>query len=476
MLEEARYQKLIKRIKDLTRKYGISEDISYSLQEKDNIYQCVIRYQKNERWNQLWSSTGLKVEKGNLRNAKKTAEEIANLFKQTVRENNIERKKQNIDIIDFQSIVELNTTNYNTNKTTKADWDFYEYMEFWLYKVIKKSVDLDTFNGYERNVTRRMKDYFIMDEHKKAVKEITADDLEDFYDYLRDNNLKNSTIDHYNDNISSAFKYLLRKKVVRYNPTDLIEPITVEVVEVNTYNKKEISELFEILKGDPIELATYIDAYYGLRRSEIIGLREQVFDFENDNFIINHVAIQNDGKNNKEKVYFKDKTKSKKGYRSFPLFPGIKRMILKKLERIEECKKIFGNSYNHKYDGYIFVHDNGDIIQPNYFTKRFDKIIKRNGLKKITPHGLRHSIATLLHLEGVDIRDLQDWLGHQNISSTNRYTRSDYKKQVATANVVAKIFGDFNIDMESKKTKRFIVKKKNIHTPHMNIPSNLGGL
>ena len=49
-------------------------------------------------------------------------------------------------------------------------------------------------------------------------------------------------------------------------------------------------------------------------------------------------------------------------------------------------------------------------------------------MKKITPHGLRHSIATLLHLEGVDIRDLQDWLGHQNISSNNRYTRSDYKK------------------------------------------------
>ena len=67
------------------------------------------------------------------------------------------------------------------------------------------------------------------------------------------------------------------------------------------------------------------------------------------------------------------------------------------------------------------------------------------------PNGLRHSIATLLYLGGVDIRNLQDWLGNQNISFTNRYTRSDYKKQVATANVVAKIFGDFNIDMESKK-------------------------
>ena len=374
MLEEARYQKLIKRIKDLNEKYKISEDITYSLQEKDNVYQCVIRYQKNGRWDQLWASTGLKVEKGNLRNAKKSAEEIANVFREEVAQNNDKRKKQNVNIIDFQSIVELNTTNYNTNKTTKADWDFYEYMEFWLYKVIRKSVEQDTFNGYERNVTKRLKDYFTMDEHRKKVKEITADDLENFYDYLRDNNLKNASVDHYNDNISSAFKYLLRKKEIRYNPTDLIEPISQEIVEVNTYNKAEIMTLFEILKGDSIELATYIDAYYGLRRSEIIGLREQVFDFEDNNFIINHVAIQNDGKKNKEKIYFKDKTKSKKGYRSFPLLPEIKKMIIEKLERIEECKKIFGDTYNHKYDGYIFVHDNGDIMQPNYYTKRFSKI------------------------------------------------------------------------------------------------------
>lgn len=463
MLEEARNQKLIKRINGLLEKYKISEDITYSIQEKDNVYQCVIRYQKDRKWDQFWFSTGFRVEKGNLRNAKKTTEEIADIFKQTVKEKKSEKSEQNLNIIDFQSLAELNTTNYNPNRTTKADWDFYEYMEYWLYKIIKKSVAKDTFNGYQRNVIGWMKKYFTVKEHKKPVKEITADDLDDFYDYLRDNNLKNASIDHYNDNISSAFKFLLRKKLVRYNPTELINPIVVEVVEVSTYTKSEIVKLFEVLKGDIIELPTLIDGYYGLRRSEIIGLRKEVFDFENDNFIINHVAIQNDGKDNTEKVYFQDRTKSKKGYRNLPLFPEVKDAISKKLERIEENKKIFGNAYNHEYDDYICVRDNGDLIQPNYFTKRFAKIIKQNDLKKITPHGLRHSIATLLHLEGVDIRDLQDWLGHQNISSTNRYTRSDYKKQVSTGKTVTKIFENTNNNETKKIGKRFIVKKKNIH-------------
>lgn len=65
-------------------------------------------------------------------------------------------------------------------------------------------------------------------------------------------------------------------------------------------------------------------------------------------------------------------------------------------------------------------------------------------MKKITPHGLRHSNATLLHMEGVDIRDLQDWLGHQSVASTNRYTRSDYQRQLETGRTIEKIFG--NID------------------------------
>lgn len=357
--------------------------------------------------------------------------------------------------MDLQSYAQLNTTNLNPNKITKADWDFYDYMEYWLTKIIKHTVEPDTYKGYKGQVTGRLKNYFTKKTNRKLVKEITAEDLDDFYDHLREEGLVNATIDHYNDNISSAFKHLIKKKIVRFNPTDYVNPLTVDVKEVSTYNKTEIMNLLSLLKGDPIELPTLFDSFYGLRRSEIIGLRVEVFDFENNSFIINHVCIQNDGKDNKEKVYFKDKTKSKKGYRIFPLFPEVKKAVLEKLEQIEKNKKLFGKKYNHKYDGYLCVHDNGNIMQPNYFTKRFKKIVKRNNLRPITPHGLRHSIATLLHLNGTDIRDIQDWLGHENITSTNRYTRSDYKKQVATGKVVEKIF-----EKDSSPKKRYVVKKK----------------
>lgn len=81
----------------------------------------------------------------------------------------------------------------------------------------------------------------------------------------------------------------------------------------------------------------------------------------------------------------------------------VKEIILKKIARIEECKKFYGNIYNHQYDGYLFAHDNGNLVSPNYFTKRFHKLVKRYQLRLITPHGLRHSITTLLHLGGLTL-------------------------------------------------------------------------
>lgn len=466
MIEKARNQKIEQRVKKLLQQCNVSTETTYTIQEKNNTYQCVIKYQSDGKWKNFWVGTGYKVEHGNLRNAKKVGKEINDIFIDIVEKNKKNQIESINNIVDFQTLVEQNTTNFNPNKTTKADWDFYEYMEYWLYNIIKPTIEPITFSGYKRQVTVRLKEYFTIPKNRKKVKEITADDLDEFYAYLRKKyNHKEATIDHYNDNISSAFEILLKKKVVRYNPTKLVNPIVIDVKEVPTYTKGDIKLLFDTLKGNKIELFAIFDAYYGLRRSEIVGLRDIVFDFENDTFIINHVCIQNDGKNNKEKFYFKDKTKSKKGYRIFPLFPFVKKKVLEQLDKIEQNKKIFGNTYNHKYDGYLFVHENGDMMQPNYFTDRFDKIITRNHLKKITPHGLRHSIATLLHMAGVDIRDLQDWLGHQNITSTNRYTRSDFKKQVSTGKVVLEIFEDTTVNEkdENDKPKRFIVKKKKVH-------------
>lgn len=69
--------------------------------------------------------------------------------------------------------------------------------------------------------------------------------------------------------------------------------------------------------------------------------------------------------------------------------------------------KLCGNSYSKKYLDYIYVDELGNRIKPEYITQTYNKVLKRNNLKLIRFHDLRHSCATLLYNNGVELKDIQ---------------------------------------------------------------------
>lgn len=72
----------------------------------------------------------------------------------------------------------------------------------------------------------------------------------------------------------------------------------------------------------------------------------------------------------------------------------------------------------------------------NFSTSRkFSKFLKDNNLKKIRLHDLRHSVASLL-IKGASTREVQDWLGHANVSTTEIYTHLDSTDKEHTANII----------------------------------------
>ena len=72
------------------------------------------------------------------------------------------------------------------------------------------------------------------------------------------------------------------------------------------------------------------------------------------------------------------------------------------------------------------VDELGGLINPDYVTDMFGKIIKRNDLKRIRFHDLRHSCASLLLALGYSMKDIQEWLGHSNYQTTaNLYSHID---------------------------------------------------
>lgn len=298
---------------------------------------------------------------------------------------------------------------------------FADYMVDWL-GVIKNSVEEVTYAGYETCIKRRIAPYF----KKRGItlSGLTALDIEGFYEYcLNKLSLKGSTVQHFHANIHKALKYAVRHDLIDSNPMDKVERPKSLPYTGSFYSIVEVEALFQAAKGDPVEFPILMAAFYGLRRSEIMGLRWQAIDFESNTITIDHTVVQFRA-GGETKIVSKERTKNKSSCRSMPLVPQYRELLLLMKERQESCRELCGNCYTQT--DYIYVNDLGVPYTPNFVTQHFKIVLQKNGLREIRFHDLRHTCASLLLKNGVSMKEIQEWLGHSNFSTTaNIYAHLD---------------------------------------------------
>ena len=106
------------------------------------------------------------------------------------------------------------------------------------------------------------------------------------------------------------------------------------------------------------------------------------------------------------------------------------------------------NAYNKEFLDYVCVDDMGNLLRPDYLSQHLQTVLKRNNLKHIRYHDLRHSCASLLLANGVSLKEIQDWLGHSDFSTTaNIYSHLEYGVKLKS---VGKISETLNIKREKK--------------------------
>lgn len=273
-----------------------------------------------------------------------------------------------------------------------------------------------------------MKSYF---GNKLKLKDVTYKHIEDYYTYLRtERKNKNVTIKHHAVILSPALRMAYRDDLIPKNPYEFVSKLKREKSKRNHYNVDELEELFKHTDKTKIGLAVRVAAFYGFRRSEVLGLKWNAIDLSQKTITIQHKVIVD-----KKIVYAKDKLKTKASNRTLPLFPEIERLLLNRKAEIEHNKYLFGKSYNHQFEDYVFVDDDGKLIYPDYISKTFAKIIKKNKMKYITYHDLRHSCASLLAANNVSMKHIQEWLGHANFNTT-----ADTKNRRAYQSIVRRNF------------------------------------
>ena len=211
------------------------------------------------------------------------------------------------------------------------------------------------------------------------------------------NFIKNYLLTKFNKGFSSqtvnlylnAIKYFYRDVLKNYDKIDIKfakRSLRLPVV----LSREEINKMINILSNFKHKLLISLSYGSGLRVSEAINLKIKDIDFDE---LTIHIK---GGKGNKDRI---------------TMFPES---IRSGLREIAAAKR--GSDY-------LFISERGGKLAERTAQKIFENSLKKAGIKKdATFHSLRHSFATHLLENGVDVRYVQELLGHRNIRTTQIYT------------------------------------------------------
>ena len=310
-----------------------------------------------------------------------------------------------------------------------SDMLFADYLLEWL-EIAKGRLAVATYSSYAAMINKPVGPYFR--QRNLTLRELEARHLQMFYsEMLR--KVKPNTVIHYHAIIHSALKYAMKTDMVPQNVAMKVDRPRKNSFQPTFLDAEQMQKLFEIVKGTRLELPVLVAAFYGLRRGEVLGLKWDAIDFNRGTLTIKRTVTEAtiDGT---MKIIEQDSAKTKSSLRTLPLVGSFRDYFQKVKEAQELNKKVCGNCYNYDYDGYVFVNELEERMRPDYLTEYFPKYIAKHGVPKMRFHDLRHSCASLLLANGVPLKQIQEWLGHSDFSTTaNIYAHLDYRSKISSA-------------------------------------------
>ena len=398
--------------------------IKGSLQVSHGTYYVVVNY-KDEygKPKQKWISTELR-EKGNKTKAKQKMKEFLKSFEINQNLHNEQNSNEDVLFVDF-----LNN-----------------------FLVIKKNtiepVTINMYNKLAENISKYFKNM------RLKLKDLKPYHIEGFYKSEYARGLSSNSVLKYHVLIRECLQYAFINDLVLVNVADKVKRPKVEKFKASFYDIKEIEKLFEVIQDNECKLPIMLTAMYGFRRSEVLGLKWNAIDFANKLISVQHKVLETkiDGK---REIYLSDKLKNQTSNRTLPLLLQAEQLLLDKKNEIEKNKVLLGKNYDNRYLDYVCVDNLGRLILPNRLTKNFIKILRKNNLRKIRFHDLRHSCASIMLSNGVPMKQIQEWLGHADFSTTaNIYSHLDYSTKLNSANTMTNVFAFSQTQEKEEKTDK----------------------
>lgn len=379
-------------------------EVKAYLRERKNAkcYYCILKWDENGKIQTKEVSTGVPIKGNNKREAKQRVEEIRQAYKEKIKVQKIE-------------------TNQNLT--------FDQYIAEWL-EGQKNFLKPTTYYGYEIVLNTHIIPYFR--ELKILLSDLTPKDIQTYYNYKLKQGLSANTIKHHHANIRKALQSALKMNMIPYNMADRTDLPKIVKYKPKIYDERQLTLLLEKVKNTPIESVVVICCHLGLRRGEVCGMRWIDVDFENRIIHIKHTRTI------AKTEIVQDSAKTDSSETTLPISDSLYEYLVALKQQQNEDKIFFGGAY--KDSGYVCRWDNGEELRVSYASHAFNDLLRKNDLPHIRLHDLRHSVATNLLNNGVDIKIIQEYLRHSTIATTaNYYLHPSLKQKQDAANTMGYI-------------------------------------
>ena len=292
-----------------------------------------------------------------------------------------------------------------------------KYIEIWLEKVAPKKLAASTLVRDRQDIRRILPALG----HYKLT-ELNKESLRDFYDAMRrkkNENTGDPLAEKTAEGIHSCLCGILSDAVeagyITHNPAWRAYKKKGGSTERPVADEKTVQRLIAALKNQSLKYEVYYKLILatGMRRGEACGLRWSDIDWRQRALHIRRNVV----KLSRQPILVK-KPKTRAGVRVVYLSKEMCK-LLRAWKKECQWEKGQQGSEELTQDDYRFRQPNGDPMVPCTFTFRFKKILRENGLPDdLNVHSLRHTNASMLIAQGVDVRTVAGLLGHAQPSTT----------------------------------------------------------
>jgi integrase len=283
-----------------------------------------------------------------------------------------------------------------------------DYLENWIENVHKELVRLSTYVKY-----KKLLKYIKADLGHVYLQKLTPEQVQAFYRKKSKDGLASKTINSIHGVLHLALDNAVRWNYISRNVCDLVSPPRIVSREGTPLTLEQARSLVESVHDHRLKVLIVMAVITGMRRGELLALRWSDIDFDRRILVVAHTVdyIPKYG-------YVESAPKTAKGKRSirFPSF--LNDMLREHHANLLEQKVRQGDNWEQR--DLVFPDLRGGYFNPNYLLRMFKKILIEANIPHMHFHDLRHSAATILMGMGINLKVIQELLGHSDVAITLR--------------------------------------------------------